>query len=167
MLEEKSPKNKTKRCPKGERRNPKTGICEKMNIQISPKSPIKDNNVLEERDNITTENTNKSEKNINSPKNKTKRCPKGERRNPKTGICEKIDSPKQKKEEEENERKREKSEKIEEKNKKEDSKKLIIRLKKNKSINLSKMSEKEEKIFEKRKECIQKFRIKTPKNVLL
>ena len=57
-----------KYCPDGERRNPKTGLCE----------PKKDR----EKKNIT--------KRKNEPKEEAKKkyCPDGERRNPKTGLCE-------------------------------------------------------------------------------
>jgi hypothetical protein len=74
-----------------------------------------------------------------SPKNKTKRCKKGERKNPKTGICE---TPPTKKE---RPAKTEKTDKV-------------VRKK-----NTTKMSVKETKIFETRKKCIQDFREKLPK----
>jgi len=138
-MSEGSPKNKTKRCPKGERRNPKTGICEKI------KSPKKTKGVLTEKiksprepfveGDIVDPVTNK----VDSPKNKTKRCSKGETRNKKTGICLKLKSP------------------------------LKRSLKQQKKIfhpkikDLSKMSNKETAIFEKRKSCIQNFREKLPK----
>jgi len=77
-----------------------------------------------------------------SPKNKTKRCPKGEQRNPKTGLCEK---------------KGEKGEKMEEKQKPE---KQIEPRKPPK--NLSKMTMKDKKIFEQRKSCIEVYRGKLP-----
>jgi len=136
-----SPKNKTKRCPKGEQRNPKTGVCEKrgdinldaqkpkkmIEIRKQPKNlskmTTKEKDIYEKRKScIDTyrnklpsliheiekpdefkqqdeyEESNKSEKSPESeslksktpsPKNKQKRCPKGQHRNPKTGICEK------------------------------------------------------------------------------
>jgi len=66
MLQE--PPIRKKYCPDGERRNPKTGLCE----------PKKDR----EKKNIT--------KRKNEPKEEAKKkyCPDGERRNPKTGLCE-------------------------------------------------------------------------------
>ena len=57
---------KRKRCPNGEKRNKKTGICEKISM----------NNQL------------KNDSKISNTK-KRKRCPNGEKRNKKTGICEK------------------------------------------------------------------------------
>lgn len=84
----------------------------------------------------------KSKKNIDpvspksgSPKNKTKRCPKGEYRNPKTGVCEK------------------KVEKMGEKQQ------IEMR---EKPKNLSKMTIKEKDIYEKRKSCIDTYRKKLP-----
>jgi hypothetical protein len=90
------PENKTrKRCPKGERMNKKTGVCEKI-------KPVSDNITIPKLndssyDNIEviTKDLIDSEKPITpilaKPENKTrKRCPKGERMNKKTGVCEKI-----------------------------------------------------------------------------
>ena len=60
-----SPAKKRKRCPKGTRKNKKTGNCEsttKKSISVKPKTP--------------------------SPEKKRKRCPKGTRKNKKTGKCE-------------------------------------------------------------------------------
>lgn len=127
-----SPKNKTKRCPKGEVRNPKTGVCEKKGEQplstqkkpekqkppkqIEPKNPpknlskmtVKDQKVFEQRksciesyrgklpslieEKSEEQETESAEKISESKSKKTlkqKRCPKGEIRNPKTGVCEK------------------------------------------------------------------------------
>ena len=72
-----------------------------------------------------------------SPKNKTKRCPKGEYRNPKTGLCEK---------------------KGEKEDKKADKKSEM----RQKPRNLSKMTLKEKDIYEKRKSCIDKYRRNLP-----
>jgi len=91
----------------------------------------------------------KSKKNIekpvspksSSPKNKTKRCPKGQQRNPKTGDCEK------KVEKQEKPKILEKVQKIE---------------MRKPPKNLSKMTVKDQKIFEKRKECISAYREKLP-----
>jgi len=77
-----------------------------------------------------------------SPKNKTKRCKKGQRKNPKTGDCE---TPPTKKERPAKTEKTDKADKI-------------VRKK-----NTTKMSVKETKIFETRKKCIQDFREKLPK----
>lgn len=77
-----------------------------------------------------------------SPKNKTKRCPKGEVRNPKTGLCEK---------------KGEKTMKILEKQK---QPKQIEQ--KNPPKNLSKMTVNDQKVFEQRKSCIESYRGKLP-----
>jgi len=77
-----------------------------------------------------------------SPKNKTKRCKNGERKNPKTGECE---TPPPKKERPAKTEKTDKTEKV-------------VRKK-----NTTKMSIKETKIFETRKKCIQDFREKLPK----
>ena len=71
-----------------------------------------------------------------SPKNKTKRCPKGEYRNPKTGLCEKRQETK-------------------EKQAKEPKAKATEQRKP--PINLKKISVKDQKIFEQRKSCIQKY----------
>ena len=77
-----------------------------------------------------------------SPKNKTKRCPKGQVRNPKTGICEK---------------KIEKGENPFEKQKPQKQ----IEMRENPK-NLSKMTIKEKDIYEKRKSCIHNYRNKLP-----
>jgi hypothetical protein len=94
----------------------------------------------------------KSKKNIDplspkssSPKNKTKRCPKGEYRNPKTGVCEKKVE------------KGENTMKISEKPK---PPKQIEQKKPPK--NLSKMTIKYQKIFQQRKLCIESYRSKLP-----
>jgi hypothetical protein len=95
----------------------------------------------------------KSKKNIekpippksSSPKNKTKRCPKGEQRNPKTGVCEK---------------KGEKQEKTKKQETQQKSSKKIEPRKPPK--NLSKMTVKDQKLFEKRKSCIDNYREKLP-----
>ena len=121
-----SPKNKTKRCPKGEYRNPKTGVCEKKVVkgekplekqkQIEPKRPpknlskmtMKEKDIYEKRksciesyrgklpslieEKSEEQETESAEKISESKSKKTlkqKRCPKGEIRNPKTGVCEK------------------------------------------------------------------------------
>ena len=73
-------KKRKPRCPNGERRNPKTGLCE----SIKTKNPAS----------VRILNINSTRK--NSHKNKTRktvkkrkpRCPNGQRRNPKTGLCE-------------------------------------------------------------------------------
>ena len=77
-----------------------------------------------------------------SPKNKTKRCPKGEQRNPKTGLCEK------------------KIEKVEKMVEKQNPQKQIEM--RDKPKNLSKMTMKEKDIYEKRKTCIDTYRKKLP-----
>lgn len=92
----------------------------------------------------------KSKKNLgaispksSSPKNKTKRCPKGEYRNPKTGICEK---------------KGEKTMKMTR-----EKQKLPRQIEPKKPPkNLSKMTMKEKDIYEKRKSCIKVYRDKLP-----
>jgi len=77
-----------------------------------------------------------------SPKNKTKRCSKGEYRNPINGLCEK---------------KIEKDEKIGEKQKPQKQIKMRVPPK-----NLSNMTIKDKKIFEQRKSCISAYRNKLP-----
>jgi len=134
------PKNKTKRCPKGERRNPKTGLCEKVGEKENSEKP---------------EKTEKTEK----PEKSEKPCPPGKILNPKTNRC--INIPKEKKKTPSNNKtvkkmgveKRE-PEKTEEPKKPE----KIVRKK-----NTTKMSIKETKMFETRKKCIQDFREKLPK----
>ena len=79
-----------------------------------------------------------------SPKNKTKRCKKGQRKNPKTGDCE---TPPPKKERPAKTDKKDKTDKTAKTAK-------VVR---------TKMSVKETKIFETRKKCIQDFREKLPK----
>jgi len=81
-----------------------------------------------------------------SPKNKTKRCPKGEQRNPKTGLCEKKgDKGERQKQQKEIKQKPEKQ--------------IVMR---EKPKNLSKMTIKDKAIYEKRKECIDAYRKKLP-----
>jgi hypothetical protein len=69
----------SKRCPKGTRRNKKTGKCEKSGTQKTVKKKCPPGTRL----NPKTGRCNK----IPAPK-KRKRCPNGTRRNPKTGNCE-------------------------------------------------------------------------------
>lgn len=67
---------KSIRCPKGTRRNKKTGLCEplrKVEVDILPEP---------------TETT--PIKLLPSPSKTRKRCPSGQRRNPKTGMCEPL-----------------------------------------------------------------------------
>ena len=68
----------SKRCPKGTRRNKKTGKCEKTGTQKKEKKRCPPGTRL----NPKTGRCNK----IPTAK-KRKRCPKGTRRNPKTGKC--------------------------------------------------------------------------------
>ena len=81
-------KNKTKkRCPKGQRRNKKTGRCKKYTKPESkPKLVIKEKSPIEE---LLTLHPMKLD---SPPKTKTrKRCPNGFRKDPKTGECVKKD----------------------------------------------------------------------------
>jgi hypothetical protein len=73
---------KSKRCPKGTRKNPKTGVCEPIKEKIV-NSPIQSD--LSSSPKSTTHMGSDME---SSPK--SKRCPKGTRKNKKTGICEPI-----------------------------------------------------------------------------
>ena len=62
-----NPMHNIKRCPKGTRKNKKTGLCESKNTnkkQITPKKLYKDKNKIQ------------------------KRCPNGTRKNKSTGLCE-------------------------------------------------------------------------------
>ena len=69
-----------KRCPRGTRRNKKTGNCEPPKKSSSSKEPS------------GPKKSSSSKKRNSPPKNTSnstiKRCPKGSRRNKKTGICE-------------------------------------------------------------------------------
>jgi len=185
-----SPKNKTKRCPKGERMNPKTGLCEKVGAKEMPEIP------------------KKTEK----PEKITKPCPPGKILNPKTNRC--INIPKETKEKTSNnktvkkmdveKREPEEPEEPEEPTKpcppgkilnpktnrcinipketkeKSSNNKTVKKMdvekrepekteepEKTKKIvrkkNTTKMSIKESKMFETRKKCIQGFREKLPK----
>jgi hypothetical protein len=123
----KSPKNKTKRCPKGEHRNPITGICEKK----------KEREIIEPTDII--EPIEKESKKIKEPK--------------------KLKEPKEKKIKEPKQIKEPKEKQIKEPKEKNQKKKTEIR---EKPINLKKMNKTEIKIFDQRRACIQKYRKKIP-----
>ena len=114
----KSPKNKTKRCPKGEHRNPITGVCEKK----------KERDVIEPTE--TTEPSKKEPKKLKEPKEPIKKEPKKLKETKEKKTIEK--QPKEK------------------------------RQMREKPINLKKMNKTEIKIFEQRRDCIQKYRKKIP-----
>jgi len=69
------------RCPKGTRKNNKTGLCE----------PIKN-----KKEKIHTETEILSPQNLIKTTTKVSRCPKGTRKNSKTGLCEPIKNKKEK-----------------------------------------------------------------------
>lgn len=73
----------TRRCPKGTRRNKKTGKCEKPGTQKTVKKKCPPGT----RRNPKTKRCNKIPVARKSSQ-KRKRCPNGTRRNPKTGNCE-------------------------------------------------------------------------------
>ena len=75
-------KNKTKkRCPKGQRRNKKTGRCKKYTKPESkPKLVVKEKTPIEE---LLTLHPMK----LDSPTKTRKRCPNGFRKDPKSGEC--------------------------------------------------------------------------------
>ena len=105
-----------------------------------------------------------------SPKNKTKRCPKGEHRNPITGVCEKKRSEEPKEKKQPKPIKEPKEKQIKEKKQTKEPKEKQIKEKKQtkktamreKPINLKKMNKEEIKIFDQRRACIQKYRKKIP-----
>ena len=93
-----SPTKKLGRCPKGTRRNKKTGLCE----AIEGKQPIPiDNDLVKSienevvksiADNVVVKSIDENGVIENTvPVNKTRRrCPTGYRKNPKTGECDPL-----------------------------------------------------------------------------
>ena len=78
---------KKKRCPKGTRRNKKTGKCEsteKKALQKTLKKPVK----TPVKTPVKKPTVKKQPKKVGKRTLKQKRCPKGTRRNKKTGKCE-------------------------------------------------------------------------------
>ena len=73
---------KRKNCPKGSRRNKKTGECDKINKTPMEKSTEKSKEKSTEKSNDLKQDKEKIKK--------IKNCPRGTRRNKKTGECEKI-----------------------------------------------------------------------------
>ena len=103
---------KSKKCPKGTRKNKKTGLCEpKTGKATTPKSvsplfsppetpswlqsqkirPLCPPGMKLKKDScVCVEKTPPPKKISTVKKNKTPKCPKGTRRNKKTGLCEPI-----------------------------------------------------------------------------
>ena len=111
-LQLKSPKKNTvkkrTRCPKGTRKNPKTGKCEQSGVKApslkaptkAPTSKPKAPSPIPKAPTTSSKSPNlpliqlfaapsKQAKNKNTVKKRT-RCPKGTRKNPKTGKCESV-----------------------------------------------------------------------------
>lgn len=76
-------KKRQPRCPKGQRRNPKTGLCEPIQNKVVKPSSVRIVNI-----NPTRKNSYKNKTHNKTVKKRKPRCPNGQRRNPKTGLCE-------------------------------------------------------------------------------
>lgn len=76
-------KKRQPRCPNGQRRNPKTGLCEPVVVQKKNPESVRIVNI-----NPTRKNSHKNKSHNKTAKKRKPRCPNGQRRNPKTGLCE-------------------------------------------------------------------------------
>lgn len=76
-------KKRQPRCPNGQRRNPKTGLCEPKVVQTKNLESVRVINI-----NPTRKNSHKNKSHNKTVKKRKPRCPNGQRRNPKTGLCE-------------------------------------------------------------------------------
>ena len=79
-------KKQKPRCPNGQRRNPKTGLCEPIRgnvVQMIKPASVRVVNI-----NPTKKNSHKNSNKNKTVKRRKPRCPNGQRRNPKTGLCE-------------------------------------------------------------------------------
>jgi serine/threonine protein kinase len=76
-------KKRQPRCPNGQRRNPKTGLCEPVVVQTKNPASVRIVNI-----NPTRKNSHKNKSHNKTVKKRKPRCPNGQRRNPKTGLCE-------------------------------------------------------------------------------
>lgn len=76
-------KKRQPRCPNGQRRNPKTGLCEPIQNKVVKPSSVRIVNI-----NPTRKNSHKNKSHNKTVKKRKPRCPNGQRRNPKTGLCE-------------------------------------------------------------------------------